>query len=150
MTKHTMITFRLHRSGLVLLVICALIVAVLLFAAGWISATHVGRASARPAPPQGRAEARPTPPPAPAPQPQPSEEPLSLRLGAFMTEEEAKAFVQSLAERKIDAAIIPVSSGAATVYTVISGRYTTHDAAAAAAASMEKQGLSVVIVPATS
>ncbi|HEV7920269.1 MAG TPA: SPOR domain-containing protein [Thermoanaerobaculia bacterium] len=147
MTKHTMVTFRLHRSGLVLLVFCGLIVAVLLFAAGWVSALqYAGRPSARPSvspvPTVGGAEARPAPPPAPA------SDPLSLRLGAFMTEEDAKAFVQSLAARKIDAAIIPVTGGTATVYTVLSGRYTTHDAAAAAAVSLEKQGLPAVIVPA--
>jgi cell division septation protein DedD len=148
MTKHTMITFRLHRSGLVLLVICGLIVAVLLFAGGWLAATqYAGRAAARPAPapPPGRADARPTPPPAPPP---PASEPLALRLGTFLSEEDAKAFVQSLAARKIDAAVIPMAGGSATVYTVRSGRYATHDAAAAAAASMAKQGLDAVIVPA--
>jgi hypothetical protein len=145
MTKHTMVTFRLHRSGLILLVVCALIVAVLLFAAGWIGGMqHVGAGFS----PPGPAKAGPhVPPPAPpAPPPARAEEPLALRLGAFVTEEEAKAFVQSLAARKIDAAIIPVPSGSATVYTVLSGHYTTHDAAAAAAASMEKQGLDAVIV----
>lgn len=145
MTKHTMVTFRLHRSGVVLLVVCGVIVAVLLFAAGWIG----GMQHVPAAPPVGRAEARPTPPPAPPPTPAPVEEPLTLRLGAFVTEEEAKAFVQSLAARKIDAAIIPIPSGSATVYTVLSGHYTTHDAAVAAAASLEKQGLDAVIVPAT-
>ncbi|HKO54941.1 MAG TPA: SPOR domain-containing protein, partial [Thermoanaerobaculia bacterium] len=121
MTKHTMITFRLHRSGLVLLVLCCLLVAVLLFAAGWLGGMQYARPSVRPALPIVTKPAAPLPAPPP-----PASDPLALRLGSFLSEAEATAFVQSLAARKIDAAIIPMSSGSATVYTVRSGRYPTH------------------------
>ncbi|MBV9496730.1 MAG: SPOR domain-containing protein [Acidobacteria bacterium] len=148
MTKHTMITFRLHRSGLILLVICALIVAALLFAAGWMGGMQY--TSSRPAPVVAAAAATPPPPPPVAattgvPIETPSD-PFALRLGAFTAEDDAKAFVQSLATRKIDAAIYPMTNGTATVYIVRTGRYATHEEAAAAAAAMGKQGLDAVIV----
>lgn len=148
MTKHTMITFRLHRSGLVLLVICALLVAALLFAAGWMggvqytssrSAPLVAAAAAQPVPPAATTTTSGVPIEAPS-------DPFALRLGAFTAEDDAKAFVQSLATRKIDAAIYPMTNGAATVYIVRTGRYATHEEAAAAAAALGKQGLDAVIV----
>jgi hypothetical protein len=161
--KHTMITFRLHRSGVLLIAAGSFLVAILLFAAGYLAGGRGGgRLSAPPlgsvpkpklasiiprrgtpaAPPAAHANA--PAPPAAAPQ-----EMLALRVAMFVSEAEARTLLQELTARKIEGAIIPVPTSTATLYTVQVGRYASRDEASSAAALLLRdQGLSGVIVPA--
>ena len=73
-----------------------------------------------------------------------------MRVGAFATEEEAKASVAELATRQLQARIVPLpTSGSTILYTVCVGHYTTRDAAVTTAAALSKDhGLDASVVPA--
>ena len=143
---HSMVTFRLHRKGVIFIIVGSILAAVLIFAGGYLFGMR-----RRPAAPASAATATATPAPAAATAPPvPKGELLAVRVGVFDSEEEAKALAQQLAARKLDPAVVPLTtSGGVKLYTVEVGQYTTRAAAAAAAASLaEEQGLQGAVVPA--
>ena len=149
MTKHSMVTFRLHRMAVIFMIVGAVLVAALLVGAGYLlgkwrrpAAEVVGRL--KPAAPLGAAQ-KPA-----AVVPTETTEPLAVRVAMFDTEEEAKGFVQQLAARKLAASILPVNTSAGmTLYTVQVGSYPTRAAADAAAKSLtDEYGLHTAVVPA--
>ena len=155
--KGEIVTFQLHRIGVALLVIGSILLAVLIFAAGYIS----GTAATKPAAivsatrnPQPATQAPPTTTTAPATTTAaatPAEEPLALRVGMFANEDDAKALVQQLAAAGMKPSIVTIQSSAAVLYTVQVGPYKTRPEAEAAAAALQKQqGIGVVVVPAGS
>lgn len=165
--KHTMITFQLHRRGVIVLALGAVFVGALLFAAGFMSARLPDRLTRNPRPqakPVLHAAALATPakqltvPRTPAAsavtpaaaKPMAKSDAFSIRVAMFVAEPEAKAFVQELAARKIESAIVPIGTSSATVlYTVQAGRFATRDEAAAAVAALARdQGLNGSVVPA--
>ncbi len=165
--KHTMITFQLHRRGVIVLALGAVFAGALLFAAGFMTARLPGRPSANPQLPARpavsaaalvtpakqamppRAAATPAVAPAAA-KPMAASEAFAIRQAMFVAEPEAKAFVQELAARKIESAIVPIAtSGATVLYTVQTGRFATRDEAAMAVTALARdQGLNGAIVPA--
>jgi cell division septation protein DedD len=82
--------------------------------------------------------------------PVPKADLLAVRVGVFDTEEEAKALVEQLAARKLEAAIVPMTTtDGVKLYTVEVGQYDTRAAAAAAASSLaQEHGLHTAVVPA--
>ena len=164
---HTMVTFRLHRSGVILLVVFGLVLAALIYVAGYMTAArvtpkNVARSTAGVPSPRTPATAVPrstakVPSAQKAPQPSieqrvtsvPSE-PLTLRIAIHTTEEDAKAQVASLTAQGLQPAIVqaPTTSGV-TLHTVIVGRYETRADANAAAAQLQRRlGFMPVIIPA--
>jgi septal ring-binding cell division protein DamX len=170
-----MITFRLHRNGVVLLALGGLLLGLLLFMAGCLVGERRGvpgvklpgvqapgvqapavQASAAtglslPAP----ALSLPAPPALPAapalpgtPAPAAPQEVLTLRLGAFATLEEAKAFGQELAARGLQPVVASLPArGDVVLHTVCAGRYGDRSAAAAAASDLaQRQGLAAAVV----
>ena len=150
---HTMVTFRLHRSGVILLVVFCVVLAILIYVAGYLTAVYTQRrtgfspskpvAVATPPPPtKGRAEARPTF--------REPKEALTLRVSVMTTEEEAKAELARLTGFGLQPVIVqmPTSAGV-TLYNVCVGHYDTRSAANAAARELQSRlGFSPVIVPA--
>ncbi|MEA2414996.1 MAG: hypothetical protein QOI58_1653 [Thermoanaerobaculia bacterium] len=142
--KHSMVTFRLHRTAVIFIIIGSLLAALLIFAGGYVLGMR-----RRPVPPAAPAVATAAPPPAVATVPAAKGEVLAVRAGIFDSEEEAKALAQRLAARKLDAAVVPLTtSGGVKLFTVEAGQYTTRAAAAAAAASLkDDEGLQGAVVP---
>jgi cell division protein FtsN len=141
------VTFRLAPSGVVLLCIGALLLAILIFAGGFVA----GRVTATRtvAAPTLAAASLPAAPATAAPAPPPPSERLALRVGAFDTEEAAKSLVAQLAMYKIDAAIVPVLAENGTLFTVVTGNYTSRAEAANASAKLAREhGMTAVVVPA--
>jgi len=142
--QHSMVTFRLHRTAVIFMIIGAIFAAVLIFAAGYFLAMR--RRGSVPIPvaaPQAAAATATSPPPPPS-------DLLAVRVAIFESEDEAKALAQQLAARKLATAIVPVTTtGGIKLYTVQVGQYTTRgDAAAAAASLAEEPGLHPAVVPA--
>ena len=142
--KHSMVTFRLHRTAVIFIIIGSLLAAVLIFAGGYVLGMR-----RRPPSPAVPAVAAPAPPPAVVTAPAPKVELLAVRVGIFDSEEEAKALAQQLAARKLDTAVVPLTtSGGVKLFTVEVGQYTTRAAAASAAASLrDDEGLQGAVVP---
>ena len=149
MTKHEMVTFRLHRGGVILAVILALVFAILIFAAGYLTATARRRAVVPAAPAKSAAK------PAAAPQTPatassaPAAQALTIRAGAFATEEEAKALAGKLTAGKIESRIVPFETAeGTTLYLVLAGSYTTRPEALAAMSQIEqKEGVTGAVIP---
>lgn len=147
--KHTMITFRLHRKGVVLVSIGAVLMGALLFAAGYLAAlrrpapSHPGKIAA-PAPKIERSEKQES-----AATPHIEDEAFTLRVGAFADEAEAKVLVQELAARGHKSVAAPVARKGIVLHMVLLGRYAGRDAAAEAAAELKrKDGIASAVVPA--
>jgi cell division septation protein DedD len=142
--KHSMVTFRLHRTAVIFIIIGSLLAAVLIFAGGYFLGMR-----RRDVPSAPIAAAAP-PPAAATAAPAPKADFLSVRVGMFDSEEEAKALAQRLASRKLDAVVVPMTtSEGVKLFTVEVGQYTTRVAAAAAAASLkDDEGLQGAVVPA--
>ncbi|HYC88538.1 MAG TPA: SPOR domain-containing protein [Thermoanaerobaculia bacterium] len=150
---HTMVTFRLHRSGVILLVVLCVVLSILIYVAGYVTAVYTRPAVAErrtgfspskaPAPPpRGRAEARPT-----LSEPR---EALTLRVSIATSEEEAKGELARLTGFGLQPVIVqmPTSAGV-TLYNICVGRYETRSAANAAAKELQSRlGFLPVIVPA--
>jgi cell division septation protein DedD len=147
--EHSMVTFRLHRKGVIFIIIGSILAAALLFAGGYLVAMR-----RRPAAPTLPVTA--TAPPASstaapaASAPASKADLLAVRVGVFDTEEEAKTMVQQLAARKLEASIVPMTTTEGVkLFTVEVGQYDTRAAAAAAASSLaEEHGLHTAVVPA--
>lgn len=138
---------RLHRSGVVLVIVFALLLAILIFAAGYLVGMSRGVkiALAKPAVPK---VATPKVPVAKAPAIAATPT-LTIRAGVFPVEEEAKALAQRLSLLKLEATVLPVATDSGpTLYMVLVGRYADRAEAAAAAAELERrQGLDTAVVP---
>jgi cell division septation protein DedD len=158
--RHTMMTFSLHRKGVVLLALGAILLGALLYMAGCLvgqrrgAVAQVGRPGVPRLPSAAAAKptaVRPKVPAAPAaPVPVAPQEAFALRAGTFTDEAEAQAFVQELAGRGLPASLAAVpTSGGARIHAVLVGRYPTREAAAAAASELvRREGLAVAVVPA--
>lgn len=167
-----MVTMRLHRSGVILVIVFALLIAILIFAAGYLVGMSRGVkiALAKPAVPKIATPKLPTAklptaklPTAKAPaaatttdtaatpatETAPPPPTLAIRAGVFPVEEEAKALVQRLTASKLEATVLPVATESGpTLYIVLVGRYATRAEAAAAAAELgRRQGLDTAVVP---
>lgn len=146
-----MVTMRLHRSGVVLAVVFALLIAILIFAAGYLVGVSRGVkiAVAKPAAPKIAAPKLPAKAPAAATESAAAQPALTIRAGVFPAEDEAKALAQRLALSKVEATVLPVATESGpTLYLVLAGRYANRAEAAAAAAELgRRQGLDTAVVP---
>lgn len=162
MTQHKMVTFQLHRNGVILVVIGAILFAVLLFAAGYLTAMARGAKlpTATPAIPKVAVPKVPTiavptiavpkveAPKVEAPKvavPAIPPETLTLRVGVYATEEEAKAAMTAFAAQK-PVLVAEKTSDETLLYTVRVGSYASRLDAMKAAAELRKQGISAAIV----
>jgi cell division septation protein DedD len=147
-----MVTFQLHRTGVVLLVIGSLLVGGLLFAGGYLAgmrrspapAPRIAMPAVPKAPPVNAALVPAAATTAPAPPP----EHYAIRAGLFTSNEEAMAYLQQLTTRKLTATIasMPTTSGP-TLYAVRIGDYPSRRAAATAAEALQReQGINGAIV----
>jgi septal ring-binding cell division protein DamX len=161
---HQIVTWRLHRKGVILAVFALLVFSILVFAAGYMTAL-MRNPSAKPVAAKTTTAAKPpaaTPGTAPttttttqaamttrsAP---PPSVPLTLRLAVFASEEEAKAYVKELAavELKGTIAAMPTRDGP-VLYAVESGQYKTRQEALAAAEILEREhAMRPTVVPAS-
>jgi len=146
--EHSMVTFRLHRKGVIFVIVGSTFAAALIFVGGYLVAMR-RRPSVPVLPATASAPAISTAAQT-ASAPAPDSEILAVRVGVFDTEEEAKVLVQKLAARKLVAAVVPLTTAEGIhLYTVQVGQYTTREAAAAAASSLaEEPGLQPAVVPA--
>jgi cell division septation protein DedD len=165
MTKHTMVTIRLHRIGVILIVVGVVLFAILLFAGGFIAGMQRGKRVALTKPAIPKLQLPPAPVPLPAaradggqqraegsaPPPSAQEgEAFTIRTGAFASEDDAKALVKRLAARKLDATVEPRSTSEGTnFFVVLAGRYTDRKEAATVAEALAKdENLDTAVVPA--
>jgi cell division septation protein DedD len=74
---------------------------------------------------------------------------LTIRAGAFATEEEAKALAGRLAASKIESRIVPFQTAeGTTLYLVLAGSYATRPEALAEMSQIEqKEGVTGAVVP---
>ena len=147
--KHSMITWRLHRKGAILVCIGAVLMGFLMFAAGYLTALRRLAPppvipAAAPAQKKDRAEKQES-----AAKPHIEDEAFTLRVGAFADEADAKAFVQEMTVRGLKPVVAPVAQNGIVLHMVLIGRYAGRDAAAAAAAELKrKEGIFSAAVPA--
>ncbi len=168
MAQHTMYTFKLHRWGVVLLALGALLVCVLLAVGGClVGEWRAGRAAAEGsigtepgadgsaagseagfagggAPPDGAASPAPAAPAAPVS--------YTLRLGTFGSEEEAKALADEATGRGYAATVQPAETSEGTpFFTVAVGTYGSRWEARGAAQELAerevRRGWRPVVVP---
>lgn len=145
--KHTIVTFRLHRRGVVLLAVGSVLLGALLFAAGCLAGMRRAGRMQPAAAPRVPAVAAPKPPEAPKEE-KAAEEAFVLRVGSFADEAEAKAFADELTAAGQKPAISPMpTSGGLVLHTVSVGPYPSRDAASEAASGLARQGISAVVVP---
>jgi cell division septation protein DedD len=172
MTKHTIVKFQLHRTGIVLIVIGCIVISLLLVAAGYVTGYAKGsgafaalkgasgaglkpaglKPGLHPAATAPVAAAAPASRPgfSPAPPAAPPPEAFSLRVGKTWNEEAAKAWQTELKGKEITAVIVamPAENGV-TIYSVEIGRYPDRHAAADEAERLkDRQGIETVVVPA--
>lgn len=152
---HTMVTFRLHRSGVILLIVFLVVLAILIYVAGYLTATYTQKRSVAgdplpvPRKEQPRATGngpRATPPATPAT----PKESLTLRVSVHTAAEDAQAQVASLTAMGLKPTIIqmPTTSGV-TLHNVCVGHFETRSAANAGAKELQSRlGFLPVVVPA--
>lgn len=142
-----MFTFRLHRKGVALVAVGAVLQGALLFTAGYLAGSrHAPAAVPRPAVPKAEKPAKQES----VEKPHIEDEAYTLRVGAFADEADAKAFVQEMAARGRQATVVPwTSRGGFVLHTVTTGNYGGRDEAASAAAELKrKEGISSAVVSA--
>ena len=140
-----MVTFRLHRKGVAMVAVGAVLQGALLFAAGYLAGT---RHSPPPVPKPAPQEQKPAKQESAA-KPHIEDEAFTLRVGAFADEAEAKAFVQELTARGHKPVVAAVAQNGVVLHMVLIGRYMGRDAAAEAAAELtRKEGIFSAVVPA--
>ena len=140
-----MVTWRLHRKGVVLLAIGAVLMGFLMFAAGYLTALR------RPIAPAAAAAQKKDQPEKQesAPKPHIEDEVFTLRMGAFGDEADAKTLVQEMTARGHKPVVAPVAQNGIVLHAVLIGRYAGRDAAAEAAAELKrKEGIFSAVVPA--
>jgi cell division septation protein DedD len=154
-----MVTLRLHRSAVILMIVLSVVFAILIFVLGWVFASARAPKVALTKP----QIAAPKVPQLKAPTPavtstvprgvivadKPPQQMLAVRVGMFTAEEDAKALVQRLAAAKIAASILPMpTDDGPTLYLVLVGRYTNRrDAASAATWLSREQGVDTAVMP---
>ena len=147
--KHSMITWRLHRKGVVLISVGAVLMGFLMFAAGYLTALRrsippAPQAITAPAPKKEQTEKQES-----AEKPHIEDEAFTLRVGAFADEADAKAFVQEMTARGHKPVVAPVAQNGIVLLMVLIGRYAGRDAAASAAAELKrKERILSAVVPA--
>lgn len=148
--KHAIVTFRLHRRGVILLAVGAVLLGALLFAAGCLTGMRrAGRTSAAAAPAVPAVPRIAAQPAKSAETPAEPEDAYALRVGTFADEAEAKTLADELAAAGHKPAIAPMeTSGGVLLHTVRIGPYATREAASEAASGLARRGVSSVIVPA--
>lgn len=144
--KHSMLTFRLHRKGVAMVAVGAVLQGALLFAAGYLAGTRHAPPSAsvpKPAPQEQKPAKQES-----AAKPHIEDEAFTLRVGAFADEADAKAFVQDMAALGRQATVVPWTSRSGLIlHTVTIGQYKGRDEAASAAAELkQKEGISSAVV----
>lgn len=153
--RHTMLTFRLHLRGVVFAALGALLAAVLLLVGGCLlgqwraaraaaalatSAGGTGAAGAGVAGAEAGAPGAAAPSPSTLDQPPGMPDRYTLRLGAFPTEEEAKALADRLSARGYAPTLGRVQGSAgATLHLVLVGSYDSLWEARGAAAELERR-----------
>ena len=143
--KHSMVTWRLHRKGVALVSVGAVLMGFLMFAAGYLTALR------RPIPPAAAPVQKKAEPEKQesAAKPHIEDEAFTLRVGAFADEADAKAMVQELAAHGHKSTVAPVAQKGIVLHMVLLGRYAGRDAAAEAAAELKrKDGITSAVVPA--
>jgi cell division septation protein DedD len=153
-----MVTWRLHKKGVVLVVIGMVFFTIFVFAAGYLTAvmtnrtdkTHRSYATKATTTTRASAATPATTTTTATAEPQ-HQEPLALQVALFPSEEEAGEFVKSLAEKKLEGAIVPMPTREGPVlYGIEVGEYKTRREALEAAEAMErKYGLVATVVPAS-
>lgn len=147
---HTMVTFRLHRSGVILVVVFGVVLAGLLYAAGVLTAKFWTAAPPqRPKPIALKPRATPPVVNRQAP-PSAAKENLTLRVAVLTSEEDAKAQMASLAAMGLKPSVVqmPTSSGV-MLHNVVVGHFETRAAANAAAKELQSRlGFLPVVIPA--
>lgn len=143
--KHSMLTFRLHRKGVILVSIGAVLMGFLMFAAGYLAALRRPVVpAAAPAPKIEKPEKQES-----AAKPHIEDEAFTLRVGAFADEAEAKAFVEEMTARGHEPKAAAMARNGVVLHMVLIGRYAGRDAAAEAAAELKrKEGIAAAVVPA--
>ena len=156
---HTMVTFRLHRSGVILLALFCVVLAVLIYVAGYLTGVSRGSRvasadlrgkSAKNETPLATRNAQPGTPAATPRSTPASKESLTLRVAVFTSEEDAKAQIASLTAMGLEPSVVqmPTSSGV-TLHNVIVGQFENRPAANAAAKELQSRlGFLPVVVPA--
>jgi cell division septation protein DedD len=147
--KHSMITWRLHRKGVVLISIGTVLMGLLMFSAGYLTALRRSvPPAAAPAPAPAQKKAKPEKQES-AGKPHIEDEAFTLRVGAFADEADAKALVQDMTARGHTPTVAPVAQNGVMLHMVLLGRYLGRDAAAEAAAELKrKEGIFSAVVPA--
>lgn len=146
--KHSIVTFRLHRRGVILLAVGSVLLGALLFAAGCLAGMRRAEKTAAAAPAVASLPPVAAPKPEKPPAANPPEEAYSLRVGTFADEAEAKVFADGLAAAGQKPAISPMpTSGGVMLHTVSVGPYPSRDAASEAASGLARKGISAVVVP---
>lgn len=156
---HEIVTWRLHKKGVVLVIVGMLFFTVFIFAAGYLTAVlrtaSAAKVPAKPAPVVAVPKTVTTTQASAATgglKPVPHhQEPLALQVAIFPSEEEAGEFVKTLATKKLEGSIVAMPTREGPVlYGVEVGEYTTRREALAAADVMErKYGLVPTVVPAS-
>lgn len=151
---HTMVTFRLHRSGVILLIVFLVVLAILIYVAGYLMATYTQKRNvAHPALPIAAPQKQQAPPPTAnrqPPTPATPRESLTLRVSVHTSAEDAQAQVASLTAMGLKPTIIqmPTTSGV-TLHNVCVGHFETRSAANAGAKELQSRlGFLPVVVPA--
>ena len=98
------VTWRLHKKGVILLVAGCVLISLMTFVAGYILGNR--RVARPPAAPAKKVAPKPAPAKATASPAEPQD--LALRVGLFTAEEDAKALVAQLATAKLEATVIPM------------------------------------------
>jgi cell division septation protein DedD len=144
MTTHAMVTFRLHRSAVVLVAVLALVFAVLLFVAGYFTAVL-----RRPSTTAQKAVVVQAAAPPSVAAPAASAPTVTIRAGTFSTEDDAKALVQRLAPSQLPMQIVPLTmANGSLLHMVLAGNYANRDDAARAAARLsEEYSLETAVIP---
>ena len=158
MTQHTMVTFRLHRIGVILIVIGVVLFSILIFAGGYIAGRVEGKKIALKKPelklplpaPRGEGGQRPGEGQAAKPQePTAPTETFTIRAGTYATDADAKAVVARLAARKIDATIESRTTSEGTnFFVVFAGKFNNRDEASKVASTLaDEERLDTAVVP---
>jgi septal ring-binding cell division protein DamX len=162
MTQHTMVTLRLHRIGVILIVIGVVLFSILIFFGGYIAGRVQGKKIALKKP-EVKLPALPVPAnaaPAAATTSSTSAasgdggatsnaETFTIRAGTYGTETDAKAVVARLSARKLDATLESRTTSEGTnFFVVFAGRFTDRAEADKVASTLaEEEHLDTTVVP---
>jgi septal ring-binding cell division protein DamX len=160
---HEIVTWRLHKKGVILAVLALLLFTILVFAAGYMTAV-MRLASMPPKPATAAKAAAPkakaatttqasavAPGATSAAAPPAPQQTLALQVAIFASEEEATTYVKELAKMELTGFVVamPTRDGP-VLYGVEAGEYKSRrDALAAADVLQHKHGIRATVVPAS-